>query len=102
MFVHPSGSVLADPVPRTDERKKKISWGDIEKMNFSSINHFRETIDFRTFECIDPFIKISSSLVPCTLSFLSPVTTTTLHFLFLYFAVSFLSFFLHFDPVILS
>lgn len=73
--------------------KKKFSWGDIEKMNFSSINHFRETIDFRTFECIDPFIKISSSLVPCTLPFLSPVTTTTLHFLFLSFAVSFLSFF---------
>lgn len=100
--MHPSGSALTDPVPRTDERKKKNSWGDIEKMNFSSINHFRETIDFRTFECIDPFIKISSSLVPCTLSFLSPVTTTTLHFLFLSFAVSFLSFFLHFDLVILS
>lgn len=63
VFVHPSGSALADPISRTNNRKKKKhSWDDIKQMNFSSINHFRETIDSRTFECIDPFIKISSSL----------------------------------------
>lgn len=87
----------------TDEgKKKKFLWGDTEQMNFCSINHFRETIDSRTFECIDPFIKVSSSLVPCALAFLSTVTTTTLNFLFLSFAVSFLSLFFHFDPIILS
>lgn len=91
VFVHPSGSALADPDPRTDEwKKKKVFMGNIKQMNFSSINHFRESIDSRTFECIDPFIKNSSSL-GTLYPFLPFLLSQPLHFIFFSFLLLFFS-----------
>lgn len=90
------------PFSRTDEGEKKISWGDIKQMNFSSINHFRETIDSRTFECIDPFIKISSSLGTLYTFLPFPCHNHYTSFSFPFSCCCFSLLFFCFDPVILS